>query len=243
MESHMYEEMAALEESHWWFKGRRAVVFDVLRRFVPKGGRVLDVGLGTGFNAHLVQTEGYEVEGVEPADDAIAYAKKKAPAVTVIKSGFPSAEIVSEKYDAVLLLDVLEHLEDDARALADVHRILKPGGVVLITVPAFMFLWTEHDTKAHHFRRYTRPQLRKKLADADLSPAVMSYYNFFLFIPICIVRGVTRLLRRAETSDFDKTPAFLNQVFSAIFGSERVLLRFMNLPFGVSVIVCAQKDR
>lgn len=241
MESGMYKEMAELEGSHWWFQGRRAVVLDLLARYVPKG-RLLDIGLGTGFNAKLFKDRGYDVEGVEPAPEGVAFAKTIVPNLQVIQASFPSSLIPSDTYDVVALLDVVEHLEDDAAALKDVSRILTRGGVAIITVPAFRFLWTTHDERAHHFRRYRKSQLNAILKGADLEPVVLSYYNFLLFPLIMFARLLGKLRKESKKSDFDKTPRFLSSILAAVFGSERYLLRFLTLPFGVSLVALVRKS-
>lgn len=236
----MYREMAEEEKSHWWFLGRRVVVFDVVRRYGKKG-KLLDIGLGTGFNANLFEKEGYAVDGLDPSPEAIQFAKTIAPNISVIQAPFPSPEIPSDTYDVAALLDVVEHLEDDTAALREVHRLLKKDGIALITVPAFMFLWTKHDERAHHFRRYRKHELLCLIRAAGLEPEFVSYYNFFLFPAIALVRFVTKALGREEGSDFDKSPALLNGLFAFIFGFERLLLRLTPLPFGVSLIAVARK--
>lgn len=236
----MYSEMAEMEKKHWWFLGRRAVVFDILKRVSSKG-KLLDIGLGTGFNAQKFLEMGFDVDGLDPAPEAIEFAKKIAPKVGVIQSSFPSSQIPSDTYDVAVLLDVVEHLEDDTAALADVKRALKKGGVALLTVPAFMFLWTKHDERAHHFRRYRKSELVHAIRVAGLEPEFVSYYNFFLFPLIALVRIITKASGREEGSDFDTTPGFLNGLLAFIFGSERFLLRFFPLPFGVSLIAVVRK--
>jgi len=238
----MYEEMAALEGDHWWFRGRRAVVLDLIRRFAPRSGRVLDIGLGTGFNANLMVQRGYEVTGLEPSKDAIAFASRVAPRVSVIESVFPAPSVPSASYDIALLLDVVEHIEDDAAALRDLARILKPGGVAFITVPAFPFLWTKHDDDAHHFRRYRKRELVNVIRSAGLQPELVSYYNFFLFPAVVTFRALKRLMRREEGSDFDATPAALNGLLAGLFSAERLALRFARLPVGVSLVAVVRKD-
>ncbi|MEK7068311.1 MAG: class I SAM-dependent methyltransferase [Patescibacteria group bacterium] len=233
--------MAALEGAHWWFRGRRAVFLDVLRRYAPTGA-LLDVGLGTGANAAEFTRRGYAVTGLEPSTEAIAFAKEKVPDLRVIASPFPAREIEAGTFDIVVLLDVIEHLEDDAHALKEVFRILRPGGIVLVTTPAFMFLWSDHDALAHHYRRYRKGELMRKLHGAGLVPAMVSYYNFFLFPAIAAVRVAQNLLGVKKTeSDFSSTPGFLNGMLATLFGAERFLLRLGPLPWGVSLIAVAKK--
>lgn len=243
MHTELYKEMAELEETHWWFRGRRTIITDMLERYVPAGARVLDVGLGTGANALTMTRLGYAVTGVEPSQDAIAFAKQKVPDVPVIQSMFPSSAVPEAAFDAVVLLDVLEHFEDDGVALRGVATALRPGGIVLITVPAFQFLWTKHDELAHHHRRYRKPELVRALQHAGLTPIFASYYNFFLFPAIVLVRFLTKLLRlERDESDFSRTPGFLNGIFARIFGAERWLLRATSLSWGVSLIAVAKKQ-
>jgi 2-polyprenyl-3-methyl-5-hydroxy-6-metoxy-1,4-benzoquinol methylase len=233
--------MSALEQEHWWFVGRRAVVFSLLRRFASHGA-LLDVGVGTGLNAALFAKAGYSVTGIEPSADAISFAKQKAPSVHIIETTFPSSDIPSDTYDVVVMLDVLEHLDDDRAGLAEVRRVLKPGGVLLVTVPAFAFLWSGHDELAHHHRRYRRGELVRKFVSAGLTPTKTSYYNFFLFPAIAVIRLLKSVLRITNAeSDFGATPRFLNTPLALLFGSERFLLRFVSLPFGVSLVAVAKK--
>lgn len=237
----MYAEMADLERHHWWFQGRRAIVLDILARRTKGNGKVLDVGLGTGYNAKVLIEKGYTVDGVEPSAEAIAFAKVAAPDAHIIQAPFPSSEIPSNTYDLAVMTDVLEHLQDDAAAAVELRRVLKPGGYAILTVPALMFLWTPHDERAHHFRRYRKPALVKVLRDAGLEIEMVSYYNFFLFPLIAAARLVSFMLPKSEKSDFDKTPKFLNSAFAALFSAEKYLLRYLRFPVGVSLIALVRK--
>lgn len=242
MEKELYAEMAELEETHWWFRARHAVILDIMRRYCPRAGTLLDIGLGTGLNASAFSRAGYRVTGVEPSPEAVAFAQAKAPDIAVIESAFPSPAIPRESFDIVTLLDVLEHFSDDGEALRAVARALRPGGMVVITVPAFAFLWTKHDETAHHFRRYRRGELMRKLRESGLTPEFVSYYNFFLFPPIAGLRLIFRLFgKRSEESDFSRTPKVLNGLLRRLFASERYLLRMGRLPWGVSLIAVATK--
>ena len=154
MDTKLYGEMAEMERSHWWFIGRRAIIRDVLLRFKKNGGTLLDVGAGTCLNTADFSRIGFRAIALESHPEALALARTVAPDVEIIDAPFPSPRIESNKYDVVTLLDVLEHLEDDRESLREVYRILKVNGILLLTVPAFMFLWTSHDVRAHHFQKF-----------------------------------------------------------------------------------------
>jgi SAM-dependent methyltransferase len=242
METELYTEMAEMEKTHWWFLGRQAVLRDVIARFGKSGGRLLDIGAGTCLNTAAFAKLGFKAEALESHPDALALAKVVAPDVHIVEAPFPSPLVASDAYDVLTMLDVLEHIEDDRSALHEVARSLSHGGIVLVTVPAFMFLWTSHDELAHHYRRYRRGELIKKFSEAGLEPVLVSYYNFFLFPAIAGVRVMQKIVGRSrEKSDFSRTPKILNGALSMLFGAERFLLRYMRLPFGVSLIAVARK--
>lgn len=234
--------MADLENTHWWFVARRAIIVSTLARFVKERGLLLDIGLGTGANASVFQKLGFKVEGVEPEPEAIKIAQQTAPGVPVMQAPFPGAPLQEGRYGVAVMLDVLEHLEDDTAALREAARVLSPGGVLLITVPAFRFLWTRHDELAHHKRRYRRAELVERIGAAGLEPVFVSYYNYLLFPPIALVRLISKALGiQSRKSDFSKTPRLLNGVLYVMFSMERWLLRLGPLPFGVSLIAVARK--
>jgi len=234
--------MSQIERTHWWFVGRRSIIIRLLRRYAPPNGALLDVGMGTGLNAALFRQLGFAAVGLESSPEAIAIARRTAPHVPVLESDFPSDTVPAHTYQVCTMLDVLEHIEDDGAALASAFRSLSPGGIVLITVPAFRFLWTRHDELAHHVRRYRKAELVEKLRAAGFEPVAVSYYNFFLFPAIALVRLVQKAFGiKKETSDFNATPGFLNAPLALLFGLERFLVARVPLPFGVSLVAVAAK--
>ena len=149
---------------------------------------------------------------------------------------FPDAS-----FDAITMLDVLEHIEDDVGSLATIERLLRPGGTFLCTVPAFAFLWSGHDDDAQHKRRYTRPELRAKLEGAGLRVRKISYYNTFLFPPIVSAHYLLGGRRRGSGTALREVATPLNAVLCRIFAAERHWLRVGTFPFGVSVLALARK--
>jgi SAM-dependent methyltransferase len=241
MEKQLYQEMYNIEEKHWWFVGRRKILFEITKRKIGKVGQVLDIGCGTGVNAKWLGELGEEVYGVEMSDEVIELAKKRTPNLKVIKGEFPNIEI-SERFDLITLFDVLEHFEDDSDALKKIGALLNPGGYAVFSVPAFPFLWSEHDELAHHKRRYTARELREKLIQAGFSPVRITYFNTFLFLPIFLFRLMRKLLGlRGGKTDFFMAPEPSNFLLAKLFGAERFFLRFTDFPFVVSLLAVVKK--
>ncbi len=244
MEKKVYDEMYVLEERHWWFRGRRSIIFDFLEHVIPGAiERALDIGCGTGLNTRLLAGKARRAVGLESSNDAIRYTRERAPDVEILRGEFPM-ELPRETYSLVTLFDVLEHFDDDSAALKKIAGILTGGGHVMLTVPAFPFLWSEHDALAHHRRRYTKRTLCNALRAAGLEPVRASYYNFFLFPVVAAVRVAKKMLGlRTGATDFFMPPRALNAALAALFASERFLLRHIDLPFGVSLIAVARKSK
>lgn len=242
MDRQIYQQIYDWELHHWWFQGRRRIIFDWIRRTISLGARtILDIGSGTGLNAEFFKQLGAKVTGLESSDVAIAQAKERFPALPIIKGEFPRVTL-SNRFQMVTLFDVLEHFQDDLAALQGVYSLLEDGGYVVVTVPAFSFLWAEHDELAHHKRRYTKALLQKRLEESGFSVVRASYFNMLFFFPILVVRVCRRFLGfRKGLSDIFMIPEPFNTVFASLFGWERFLLRFMNLPLGVSIIAIAKK--
>lgn len=206
--------------------------------------KLLDIGCGTGLNAMLFSVNGFLVTGLETSAVAIDLARAIAPSINILATSFPSSLVPRDSYAVITALDVIEHIDDDKGMIRAVADTLQPGGIVLISVPAFSFLWSVHDELAHHKRRYNRAELRSSLAMAGLEPVFISYFNFFLFPAIALFRVLSGALRFSRNvSDFSATPELLNSMLASIFAAERFLLRFFPLPFGVSLIAVARKNR
>ena len=245
MEKELYLESAEIEAKHWWFVGRRAILLDTLMRFSGAShNKLLDIGCGTGLNAMLFSVNGFLVTGLETSAVAIGLARAIAPSINILATSFPSSLVARDSYAVITALDVIEHIDDDKGMIRAVADALQPGGIVLISVPAFSFLWSVHDELAHHKRRYNRTELRSSLAMAGLEPVFISYFNFFLFPAIALFRVLSGALRFSRNvSDFSASPELLNSMLASIFAAERFLLRFFPLPFGVSLIAVARKNR
>lgn len=243
MQQHTYAIMYEVEESHWWFTGRRRIIAsfikEICRRVENKPARILDVGCGTGANLELLARFG-EAEGVDISADALAFCRARG-LENVHQCTIEELPYKSESFDVVTALDVVEHLDDDTAGLREMRRVLRPGGRVLLFVPAFMFLWGVQDDVSHHRRRYTLGQLQRAVRAAGFEVERATYANISFFAPILLGRTLMRALRLRPASENNVNVAALNNVLGRVLGAEGALLRRMNFPFGVSAICVARR--
>lgn len=244
-----------LQERHWWFRCRSKVLRTLLGRLPWRSGAtVLEVGPGPGHDLGAVYPRGVVLTGLE-ADPGLAEQARGPGAYEVhcgTLEGIPAA-LLGRSFDVVAMFDVLEHIEDDRGALRRCAELLNPGGLVLVTVPAYDWMWGRQDEVNRHFRRYTRGRLRRRLAEAGFAPVGATYFNTILFPPIAVFRLAAAFARRfgiqsraqvAGGSDFDVSLGPLDGVLAWLFGLEAVLLRRLSFPCGVSVFVAARlRDR
>lgn len=247
MEERFYEEYARIQDQHWWFTGRREIIVGALAESLAgapsDGRRLLDIGCGTGTMLAEFGRFG-TVQGVDGELAAVEFCHRRGrPEVqqaTATDLPFDDAS-----FDLATLTDVIEHIDDDRAVLAEAARVLRPGGSVLVTVPAYQWMWGRHDEIAHHKRRYTRPRLLAALADGGLETVRTTYFNTLLFAPIAAIRLFGRLRPTAPQdarSDFELTkPGRVNSLLARLFASEAALLRRTNLPFGVSLLAIARR--
>ena len=243
MMEHTYPILFRVEQSHWWHIGRRRIlaefVEDICRRVTDRRPRILDVGCGTGANLMMLSKYG-DAEGVDISEDALAFCRERGLDKVRLGAG---EELPYEDgtFDLVTGLDVVEHMDDDLAGLSEMQRVLRPGGRVLLFVPTFMFLWGLQDEVSHHRRRYRLPQLQRVLEQAGFEIERTTYANITFFLPILVMRKLMRLTGiKAESENNINVPA-LNGILGGLFGAESLVLRYMNLPFGVSGLCVAKK--
>jgi SAM-dependent methyltransferase len=241
MDRAVYEAMAAEEDQHWWFVGRRAVLSDLIRRRAApvNGARVLDMGCGSGGNMAMLAKFG-ELEAIEydaPARE-IAAARGIAP---VAAGGLPDGlDVEDGRFGLIGLFDVLEHVEQDVASLKSLGEKLAPDGRLVISVPALPWLWSEHDVSHHHFRRYTRATLGKAIADAGLQVEGIGYFNTLLF-PVALVQRLVQKLTGLGKGAAGLPSPPVNTALQAIFSLERHLIGRVPLPIGLSLWAIARR--
>jgi len=243
MERVVFERMAELDQQHWWFVARRGILANLIRRFVrlSKKALVLEVGCGTGHNlAMLGQFGRLDACELDAVARGMASDRLGRP---VLEARLPDLSMFSMAgYDLVALLDVLEHVPDDLESLKAIRSLLRPGGSLVLTVPANPWMWTAHDVAHHHFRRYTKRSLNKLFAEAGFEVRLHSYFNTLLFPLIAAARIVGKITAR-DTAD-DKLPGrFVNAALQRIFGLEAGLIGRVPMPFGVSIIAVLRRPR
>lgn len=241
MERAVFERMAELDQDHWWFLARRRILKRLVERIVrpPKNAKILEIGCGTGHNLPMLKVFG-RLEASELDRCARAVASKRLPR-KVKEAKLPDLSMFKRNgYDLIALLDVLEHVPDDLASLRAIHMRLKPGGALLLTVPANPWMWSAHDAAHHHFRRYTKKQLKELFLRSGLEIQLLSYFNSLLFPLVAAARVVGKVTRK-ESAD-DKLPsAPINAVLELVFGFEQHLIGRVLIPFGVSLVAVVRR--
>lgn len=241
MEATVYEIEARVEETHWWFRGRRRLFArEIMNARISREGRVLDIGTSTGTNLRMLRDLGFhDVTGIDSSDDALRFCASKGMG-PVEKGDVCDLPFPSRSFDLVLATDIIEHVDDDSRALREICRVLAPGGRALITVPAFHSLWGPQDELAQHKRRYRLRPLSERIAASGLRPLKGYYFNYLLFAPIWAARwSIQRLGIRLESEAQVNTPA-LNALLSAVFSFDVMTAPWLRPPFGVSILCLAE---
>ncbi len=274
MDARLYDELWNVEARHWWFQARRHIVWSLVRRYMElsapgsAGGlpsdhgvttekppaepgaaahtarlRICELGCGTG-GSLAAAADRHDVVGVECSPHALRYARQRLGG-RVIRGSLPDdVDLPPGFFDVVLLTDVLEHIEDDAASAKTALRLVRPGGIVVATVPAYQWLYSPRDAAHHHFRRYSKRRFGQLWAGRDAELLLLSHYNTLLFPPAAATRLATKLLpRRVATGDLTMPPMWLNRFLARIMRSEANLLGRIALPFGLSIIAVVRKRR
>lgn len=240
MEPEQYAKMRRLEDAYWWFVGRRVLVRTLLDDRVARGASFLDVGCGTGAMSQELAQRG-TVTSLDFEHAALDFARTRGLS-RLVQASAEALPFPDDAFDAVTALDVIEHLDDDFAAAREIRRVLKPGGVAVVSVPAFAFLWSEHDVALHHRRRYRIGELRDLFRRAGLEVEHSSYVMTALFPAVASVRMVQKALgshrkplEEAKTTH-PKLTGPVNSALTGLLRAEAQVVRRVSLPFGVSMV-------
>jgi len=244
--------MFGLEDTYWWFVARRELARELLLKYrgrllaatgAPAAPRILDVGCGGGATLVEVSPVGTAI-GVDRSAEALRLSRSRGD-FPLIRGDAERLPLADRSVDVVTALDVLEHIRDDRAAVAEVARVVRPGGLVIVTVPAYRWLWSEHDEALEHVRRYRAGEVRRLLQGAGLRMLTLSYCITLLLLPIFAFRLMQRLFGPAEPgrpkTALRPLPSLPNRLLIGLLRLETAWLLRVPLPFGVSVVAVARK--
>jgi SAM-dependent methyltransferase len=233
---------ARIESTHWWFVERRRLFAALIRECgLPADARVVDIGTGTGANLRLLKQLGFtNVTGIDPSEDAARWCAEKG--LGEVQAGDARAlPLPDRSVDLVVATDVVEHVDDDQRAVSEIYRVLRPGGIVLFTVPAFSSLWGLQDEVSHHHRRYRMGPFLKMLDKARFRVTNKFHFNYILFLPIFLARQLIRALKIRLASENEVNNPLLNFLLRIVFRLDVTTAPYFRPPFGVSILVLARR--
>jgi len=236
----LIDQMERVQREHFWFRARAAILHRLMRPWLRPGLRVLDAGCGTGLLLAGLPA-GLALAGLDISARALEHAGRRLPHADLRPGGLPGPlPFAPGSQDLILLTDVLEHIEDDAAALASLRGLLAPGGRLLLTVPALPWLWTRHDEEHGHHRRYRRGQLRGRLEEAGFAVERLTHYNALLLPAVLASRWLRRLLGR-DGDDMETPSPLVNCLLYQVFAAERHWLPRAGFPAGVSLVAVARR--
>ena len=239
MEREVYEAMAEHDERHWWYRARREVVAELIRRKVslPKQAKGLEIGCGTGHNlAMLGEFAAMDALEVDPVVRAMA---EKRLGHAVLSAPLPALEgVPDDTYEMVAALDVIEHIVDDKAALEGIARVLKPAGKLIMTVPAHRWMWSAHDVVNHHQRRYSKAAFKSLVDHSPLKLESIGYLNSLLF-PVAVAQRIASKVTGKEDADLAPPAEPINQALERVFALERRVIGRIPLPPGLSLFAVA----
>jgi len=231
-----------LESSHWWFIGRRKLLKSLLSSItIPQTSQLIDIGCGVGSNLGLLQSLGFKVIGVDSEIYSLIYAKKRFSTIPLVNGDILNLPVRSNSIDLIIATDILEHISEDSLGIKEIYRALRQRGKVLFTVPAFKFLWGVQDVAGRHKRRYSKRELIRQIEQQGFEVLKSSYFNFFFFFPIFMVRRFVRFLGLEIESENQINSPLINFLLKTIFSLEPYILKYVTFPFGVSIFCVAQK--
>lgn len=247
MQTDEYQKMADWEKSYWWHRGRLSLLESLIKAaFKEKqtGLDILEIGCGTGEITQFLEKYG-RVEALDVSPEALNYARERGVRNAILGDvNRIDLTGLTERFDLVVAFDVLEHIQDDVEAMKRAHLMLKKGGYLIVSVPAYKFLWSEHDEALHHKRRYHSFEIAKKLTDSGFRIAKKTHFVTTAFPAIALYRILSNFFGRSAypQTSYISLPSILNRLMIEILRTEAILIRKINLPWGSTLTVIAQKS-
>ena len=233
-----------IEDYHWWNVSRRDIILKLLNPLISDGMKILDIGCSNGSLINKINfNKSLDIHGIDISSKAIGYSKNKGIQNTQVMNA-DKLKYKDKEFDIIIASDVLEHIENDNKALLEWKRVLKDNGFAIIFVPAIMALWSHNDIYSEHFRRYEKSQFRNRLIDSGFNIERSSYWNFTLFIPIFIFRQLQRIVSSNNNeykNELKKSNPIINKLLKIVLSIENKILMKTNLPVGVSLFAICQK--
>jgi 2-polyprenyl-3-methyl-5-hydroxy-6-metoxy-1,4-benzoquinol methylase len=242
MRSDLYPELYQVEDNHWWHLQKRRLIHYLIKKYSPKPGRILDVGCGGGKLLAELQDLGWQVDGVD-APGTKALGQKRGLKIATVDLQTAALPYPKNYFDLVVCLDTLEHMRDDRRLIAEMARVTKSKGVIIISVPAYQWLFSYWDSMLGHFRRYNKSSLLKSTHGHQLKTKLVSYFFAYLLLPAIIIRLVKAVLRQKQRSDFttNPLPVFSRGVVDIMGMVEFARFKKSPIPFGLSLVGVFEK--
>jgi SAM-dependent methyltransferase len=224
------------QKKHWWFQARKKIIDQIISGInFKKKNNILDFGAGSGVNLDMLRKH-----GLVDIHEQNKYARTVIKKNKNIKNLYSTLKIKNDFYDLILMADVIEHVKQPKKLLKDLKKFLKKDGRILITVPAYQFLFSKKDEVLGHHRRYDKKRLKNELKGFKIEN--ISYFNTFLCVPIVIMTLINKFLNRDYIKKVETTPNFIiNKLCYIIFSAEKYFIKYFNLPFGISIYILAKK--
>jgi SAM-dependent methyltransferase len=242
MEREFEKKYHTLEKDHWWFISRRDAVRRIVNKY-DKSIRILEIGCSSGQLIDVLNGAKYsDITGVDISKDAVHFCKRRNMR-DIIQMDGSKMGFKRGKFDLIIASDILEHMDDDFHAIREWRRVLKENGEIVAFVPAFRFLWSDHDEVNKHFRRYNKRELISLFKENGFEVVRVSYWNFFLFFPVLIVRLIKRkIIKFSKPKDeLFRVNKIVNKFLVALLRVENIYCNCFNLPVGLSLFIIAKK--
>lgn len=239
-----YERSHYFEEDFWWYQGRRELILDLINRIEPRENvlRILDAGCGTGLNLKYLERYGDGI-GLDISPEALKFSKSRGNNALICASA-DRLPFKSNSFDILCALDLLEHISEDSSTVKEFYRVLKYNGYLIITVPAFQILWSNHDIALQHKRRYNKSDLVNILKLPGIVIEKITYWNSILFPVVALVRLFRKGYDKDAKTDLKEMPGPLNKILLHLLRFENlIVVKNIALPVGVSILCICRKDR